>query len=247
MMRVTTGQVLHLAGTVALPGISFIGDPDTGIYNSPNTVWINTAGGQSAAFSNVQMTSYHELFLDYGGTGSEAFLSLSGIASHATAQIAMRNSAGADAAPYDTLSFLLPASPSSGASVEGMRVSSSAVRMPLGQIVKYETHAADDVITTNEFWNGYTESTGTAVTLFTAVGNLGRRARIVNEDAGGDDITVTSAGGNILVQTITVAAGAVTLGFNADTAVDLVERGAGIDCVSDNTDWQCNPLGIGIN
>ncbi len=176
-------------------------------------------------------------------TATEGIIHGQGVTGDDELRLQITNTSG----QYDRWGFLFATAPGQTASVTAMEVSSSAVHMPLGQTAHYATHAADDVITTNELWNGYTETTGTAVTLFTAVGNLGRRVRIVNEDAGGDDITVTSAGGNILVQTITVAAGLITLGFNADTAVDLVERGAGIDCISDNTNWQCVPLGMGIN
>ena len=46
------GQVLGQAGSVSLPAYSFLGDPDTGFYNTANTLYVALGGALSHQFSS---------------------------------------------------------------------------------------------------------------------------------------------------------------------------------------------------
>jgi uncharacterized protein YhaN len=63
-----------------------------------------TGGAARFAHSSTYTYLYSPLTVDFGGTGSEAEINLSGVAGNTTAKIEMSKSDGTAAVPYDSLS-----------------------------------------------------------------------------------------------------------------------------------------------
>lgn len=76
MLRINSSQAQFLGGSDTVPGISFLGDPDTGIFQysgSPNTLGISTGGVErvyidqfGATFFNEYILAYQEIYTNVG-------------------------------------------------------------------------------------------------------------------------------------------------------------------------------------
>jgi hypothetical protein len=205
MMRLTTGQILGRDGTPALPAFAKASDPDNGMYFGTNTVALSAAGTISFAVDGGKAYSYHEISIDMGGTGSESFMDMAGIAGNSTARIKMTKADGTDATPYDTFSFLLPASPASGASVEAMRVSSARV-----SVMGYLGHGtAEQVVTLGTTATTF-DVTKSYVTVNANADDAGNISTITcTACQEGDEVTIVHVGtGDSLTYTDTASPGA---------------------------------------
>lgn len=65
------GAMLVSAGTSSVPTISFVGDPDTGLYNaSANAIGMTLAGNLNHLFSSTNYTMHSSFFLGWGSSAT---------------------------------------------------------------------------------------------------------------------------------------------------------------------------------